>query len=361
MPRRKPLVMHVVEAFGGGTFESTRQLVHHTAPYVQTLVVHGTRAETPGDFHDLFPRGTRFVPLTMGRAINPKADLSATLALRNLIKAERPLVVHGHSTKGGAIARLACLGLPPKLVYSPRGYAFLMDDTSPPKRALYLALELILAHLPGVTHACGYDEGKTAGRLGRSVVIPNAIDTAAIVFHPRAYKGGKQVLRVIAGGRVSHQKGFDRFLATARLCRGLPIHFTWLGGGDGLPADLPPNLTVTGWLPQAGFLKNCLKAHVFLSLSRWEGLPRGVLEAMATGMPVLLSPINGHIELVPPPPAPPTGALTATPKNAAARLKALLETPTDVARLSRNARALIEDRYDIARTIPQILKLYGVA
>lgn len=358
MTMPKPLIMHVVESFGGGTFESVRQLVHHTEPHVETLIVHGRRAETPKDFAKLFPRSTRFIELPMTRAINPGADLAAVRALRKLILEHNPKVVHGHSTKGGAFARLAALGTGRKVVYSPRGYAFLMNDAPLPKRLVYLLLEAILAKLPATTHACGHDEGRVARRLGNRVtVIPNAIDTDAIPATIRALKPG-QKLQVVGGGRTSHQKGFDRFLATARLCMGLPIKFTWLGGGEGVPKSLPANLAVTGWLSQMDYLNQCAHAHLLLSLSRWEGLPRGVLEAMATGLPVLLTPIDGHLELVPK--TRPTGLLAATPELARDALATLIETPARLSTLSQNARAHIEATYNIKHTLPHLLALYGV-
>ncbi|MBF0254582.1 MAG: glycosyltransferase family 4 protein, partial [Candidatus Omnitrophica bacterium] len=53
-----------------------------------------------------------------------------------------------------------------------------------------------------------------------------------------------------------------------------------------------------GWMEQTR-VKACLaSADVFVSASKWEGMPNACLEAMAAGLPLVLSRIAGHEELV---------------------------------------------------------------
>ena len=65
------------------------------------------------------------VHIDLTRAVAPGADTSALVRLARVVRDLRPEVIHAHSSKAGAIARLArpLLGHTPVL-YTPHGYAF---------------------------------------------------------------------------------------------------------------------------------------------------------------------------------------------------------------------------------------------
>ena len=59
------------------------------------------------------------------RAISPRADAGAVAGLGRLLRRWRPDVVHAHSSKAGAVARMARAARPgTPLLYTPHGYAF---------------------------------------------------------------------------------------------------------------------------------------------------------------------------------------------------------------------------------------------
>lgn len=106
--------------------------------------------------------------------------------------------------------------------------------------------------------------------------------------------------RLVAVGRLTHQKGFDRII---ELLPNLPpdTHLTIVGDGpDRLPLEksiadlsLSHRVTLTGhitnpWAVIAG-------ADALVLPSRWEGLPNVVLEALACGTPVIATPEAGGI------------------------------------------------------------------
>jgi glycosyltransferase involved in cell wall biosynthesis len=53
----------------------------------------------------------------------------------------------------------------------------------------------------------------------------------------------------------------------------------------------------TGVIPREEVYRELLEGDLFISGSRWEGLPIAVLEAMALSRPVLLSDIPSHREI----------------------------------------------------------------
>ena len=108
--------------------------------------------------------------------------------------------------------------------------------------------------------------------------------------------GPDQVL-VTAVGRVTHQKRPDRFLEEVeRLKVGHPhVRFVWIGSGDWDEAwdrrvaerGLETVLTRIPW--QDDVAPYFGAADVFLHTAEYEGLPIAILEALAAGLPVVLS------------------------------------------------------------------------
>lgn len=135
-------------------------------------------------------------------------------------------------------------------------------------------------------------------------VIYNGIDT--VRFHPTSPAGGRPDGPIVGVGRLVEQKNHAMFLeAAARLCRDVPTaHFAIVGDGP-LRAGLEGQARTLGiaervqFLGERGDIDDILRtASLFWLTSRWEGMPNVVLEAMASGVPVLATDVGGTRELV---------------------------------------------------------------
>ncbi len=299
MADRRRRIVHVVEPFATGPLYAIGKICCALSGSFEFAVVHGVRRDVPAQPGDLFPSGVRFVPWRAQREISLWGDSQALLELRRLLAKLKPDVVHAHSSKAGALVRLAALSMPLDVVYSPHSYGFLQKDAGGVRRALYFAAEAALGRIPHLTVACGNDEYAQALRVARRVkLVPNMIDLADFE-DPKPISRSAEHLVVAMCGEIRPQKNFPLFCEIARLCTADRMRFVWLGGGR-LPdhVALPDNLTVSGWLSRRGLLRELRKAHAFCQTSLWEGLPISVLEAMATGLPVLAYPAIGNGELV---------------------------------------------------------------
>jgi len=126
-------------------------------------------------------------------------------------------------------------------------------------------------------------------------VIPNPVDISSL--RRRATPPQREAghgLRLVAAGRLTHQKGFDRLVAQLP---DLPADalLTIYGDGPerGALEEAVNRLSVNDKIRFAGFT-NVLPAAMagadaFLLPSRWEGLPNVVLESLAVGTPVIAS------------------------------------------------------------------------
>lgn len=353
---QKPKIIHIVEAFGGGVFQSVRQLCEGI-PDAEVIVIHSIREETPSNFAKQYPTHVRFIYLPMQRAISPKKDIKALFQLRSLIKQEAPNAVHAHSSKAGALARLALIGLNTKIIYSPRGYSFLMEDASTLKRAVYWTLERILGTLPGTTISCGYDELHAAKMVSlKALCIPNSIDadTTPKEQRNRPKWDEKTPLQVVSSGRISPQKNFKAICEVASAFQNSPIEFTWVGGGKTDEYNIPPNLHITGWLNHSDAQKHLQKGHVFLHLSLWEGLSRVMLECMAMGFPLVASNVPGNRELV----SNNNGFLCKNSSDAIKALHKILKEPDLLTQMGKASRQLLEEHYNWSVNLQKWKMLY---
>jgi glycosyltransferase involved in cell wall biosynthesis len=105
---------------------------------------------------------------------------------------------------------------------------------------------------------------------------------------------------------VVHQKGFDLALMALGELRDLDWQWCLAGDGPQLPAlkqsvrerDLQDRVQFLGWQSAGELHAEYAKSNLFLFPSRHEGMPNAVLEAMASGLPVLATRISGNEELV---------------------------------------------------------------
>ena len=98
---------------------------------------------------------------------------------------------------------------------------------------------------------------------------------------------------------MTYQKNPEMFQAIAKYFAGWKnVKFLWIGGGEREDAFCTENLSATGWVNQFQVAEIMASADIYISTSRWEGLPISVLEAMSLGMPLLLSDYVGNCDCV---------------------------------------------------------------
>ncbi len=145
----------------------------------------------------------------------------------------------------------------------------------------------------------------------RAVVIPNPVDIvriqalAATTATEAAGYGeweSSGAIRLVAAGRLSHEKGFDLLLRALAQLRDARFQLVLLGDGP-LRAELEAlarELGIGARVHFAGFVQNpyavFARAHAFVLSSRFEGFPNAVLEALASGTPVIATPAIGGIK-----------------------------------------------------------------
>lgn len=308
---RKLKVFEVLECGGpGGTGNQVAALCNGLDPAkFEVGLVFAARGSDPEAYRRLAAgaKSAFHVPEMM-REISPIKDLRAFLKLYKIFKAERPDVVHAHSSKAGILARLAARAAGvPRVFYSPHGYGFLQQDRSAFSRAVYRAAESA-ASLIGETIAVSPSEGGLARGLSWGAPVHVVCDSYLGEMPEGAHRGEPGKILVGGCGRLTAARNPDAF---ATLCQRTTdsrngLRCLWIGGGE-LEAALRQNLEnmnllskveITGWVPQQQALARLRGLDIFVHFSRWDGLSNAILEAMAQGLPVVASDIPGNRDAV---------------------------------------------------------------
>ncbi|MCL1888715.1 MAG: glycosyltransferase, partial [Kiritimatiellaeota bacterium] len=213
-------IVHVLEAADGGTLRHVRELSATLDPlrFTQTLVLSPLR--NPAHCADNIAPHVRVITLPMTRALSPWRDFAALVKLARLLKKIAPDIVHAHSSKAGALARLACAWLRVPCVYTPHALSFL-DTTLPSfKRALYRGVEKFLARKTAAFVAVSREEERVARDVlkipsDRVHFIPNGIRFP----NEKMERVGDAPLSVAFIGRDAPQKGLDLFLRASDMLK----------------------------------------------------------------------------------------------------------------------------------------------
>ncbi len=129
-------------------------------------------------------------------------------------------------------------------------------------------------------------------------VIRNGIDLVA--FSPREDRSpGGGPLRIITVGAASKRKGFDLFMAAAHRLSG-EAEFVHVGPIREHLARRARSagIEVVGALPHSEIPDRLRRSDIFFWPSRCEGFGLSLLEALATGLPVVASSIDPTRELL---------------------------------------------------------------
>jgi glycosyltransferase involved in cell wall biosynthesis len=307
-------------------------------------------------------------------SLSPHKFLPAYLAsILWRILADKPDILHCHLIPSNIIAKPlgALLGVPVIINH---------DHTNDPHRIdnkILLALDKstnrFAHHIIAVAAACR-DFLTTHESIPPEKIslVPNAIDLRR--FSPgeaswdeaRAQLGLPAASRIVAGvGRLNPQKNFALFLdIAAQLAPRFPdLHFLLAGDGpeEQMLREKASALGIANRVTFSGYVADTrlvyLAADVLLMPSRYEGLPMTLLEAMAMGLPVVASKLDGIAEVIGD-----GGEGFLVPSDDAAlfveRTAALLADAELSSRISKNARAKIEASFSVERMTSSVEDIY---
>lgn len=321
--------------------------------------------------------GVQAFSMPMARyRIDPAGDLRVLLRLRGLMRSQPFDLIHAHASKPGFLARLAARGLGIPLIYSPHCFAF-HAGANPLVARLWVLLERVAARYWTtciMTVADAERELGLANGVGNAaqyctvhsgVVVADFSPDVARAVVRRSLDVPPDAPLVGVVGRLSRQKNPLGMVEIARqvAAQNPEVHFVWVGDGP-LLEDAKARVRAAGleavfhFAGRRGDIPQVLAVlDVFALPSLWEAFPLTVLEAMAAGLPVVATAVQGVPEAVQ---QGETGLLVPPGDvDAFARaLLSLLEASELRARLGEAARRRVSARFTRRQMLRRLFSLY---
>lgn len=305
MEERKIRILHVAQA-AGGVDRYIRMLLKYLDKEKFENILVCSQDFHEEDYRDLIDS---FEQVEMTRAIGDN-DLKAIKEVRTLIKRYTPDVVYAHSSKAGAIARVADIGIKNHCVYNPHGWAFNMQ-CSAKKKVMYTAIEKIAA--PFCDKIICISEAEKQSALDKKICKEDKLQVIFNGVDIESYENGVhgEVKREELGipedafvvgmvGRISLQKAPDVFVKMAKKVKdAVPnTHFIIVGNGNqedeirkyAEDNGFSDSLHITGWVDNP--MSYVELFDVACLLSRWEGFGLALPEYMMAGKPIVASRVD---------------------------------------------------------------------
>jgi glycosyltransferase involved in cell wall biosynthesis len=287
------------------------------------------------------------------REIDLISDAKAVFSLREIYNDFKPDIIHLHSSKAGALGRIALGKDKTHIFYTIHGF-----DTILKANRFFLPVEKILARrVKYIIPVCDYDcHSLNMKGIHNTHTIKNAIpdfnDNALETdpFH-EARSARKKVVLSIA--RLMPPKRFDLFLEVANLMRNEAIIFYWIGNQISINS-LPNNVRCLGEIPSASRVIKF--ADIFVLFSDYEGLPVTIIEALSSSVPVVASAVGGITEIL-------DGGNGIAVRNLAGEavnaIKYFLSKEGVMANAKKAARLSYEQEFTIDKMLQSYMKIYG--
>jgi glycosyltransferase involved in cell wall biosynthesis len=280
-----------------------------------------------------------------------KFNLLAALQLARLARSLGVQIIHGHGFKSDMLGLLGARVSGCKAVTTPHGWSFEKDKKlllyERLDRALFPFMDLVCPLSPELT-------AQIAGSCPKRKIryICNGVDLEELDAIPAAKGEGVSGFSIGYVGQLIERKDLPTLLAAVKLLArdNATFSLTVVGDGTKFPflleeaerLGIAGRVSFTGFRSDAAALLKTFDAFVLPSLM--EGIPRCIMEAMACGVPVVVTDIPGNRDLVE---TEQTGLLFAPgdSEGLARQLRRLMADRDFAKEMARRARRKIETHF----------------
>lgn len=242
--------------------------------------------------------------------------LKAYSELKSLIQKEKYVLLHCHTPVAGLISRLAVknAGTITKIIYTAHGFHF-YKGAPLLNWILYYPIEKWMSRYTDVLITINkedYWRAKKKLRAKEVRYIPGVgIDTEKIQnvqvdkkAKRREIGVGEDDIVLISVGELSKRKNHKIVIEAVAKMKELNVKYVVCGKGkyNNMLKEMADKLGISRQVLLLGFrvdvVEICKSSDVFVFPSTQEGLPVSLMEAMACGLPCVVSNIRGNVDLI---------------------------------------------------------------
>lgn len=347
-------------------------------PLIESLKAEGHQVDIACAYGDrtnrLRQEGWVIHTLPIDRKFHPKRNLQTIQGLVALLHREKYDAIHVHTPVAAALGRVAArIARTPHILYTAHGFYF-HERMSRVAYELIFWLEKSLAALATDWLLLQSEEDYSLAKTrhfkndDRLLHLGNGIDLTR--FRPVEKTIQPEQLKFLFVGRLVKEKGIlDLLEAFDEVVRRYPGATLTIAGErmvnerDQLTATLVeahlndnPNVYYAGFVQDTPTLYN--DHDIFLLPSYREGLPRSILEAMASGLPVIATNIRGCREEVL---DGETGILVqvSNPQALTEAMASFFEYPERIKTYGKRGREVVEEKFDESMILSRQINLFA--
>lgn len=242
---------------------------------------------------------------SVSRNLNPIKDLIAIKEIKSIINKETPDIVHVHSSKAGALGRIAARKSKAKVIFTAHGWAF-TDGVGKKKALLYKKIEKYLTKFSDkiicvskfdlkIAKDAQFFKGNTKG-----VCIYNGVVEPSDIKFIRDFGIPKMVMVA----RFDNQKNQELLINSLVKFKEYDFNMTFIGDGPNLVKckSIVEKENLTSKIFFEGFKSNVddflKESNCFVLSTNYEGLPISIIEAMSYRLPIISSNVGGVSEQI---------------------------------------------------------------
>lgn len=301
-------------------------------------------------------------------------DIFKWKTVKNFIREQNVALVHAHGTRANSNVLWGShsLGLP--VIYTIHGWSFHQDQNAIVKKVRIMGERYLTkrSDLNISVSSSNQQSGKDALGAFDSIVVNNGIDLKK--FDPqKQFRNIRKELKISEDKTLvlfiarftSHKQPLTLIKAFAEAVKVNPnLHLLMVGDGDekATAVDLIDTHGLKDSVTLEGFRQDVpdvlASADIFVLPSLWEGLPIGLLEAMAMSKAIIASNVDGTSEIIS---HNQNGLLVDTSELISNLTAALIELGEDSAlqkKFSIAARNTVTERFDASVMTRKIERLY---
>ena len=329
-----PKVLRILNRFNvGGPTYNVAYLSKYISSEYHTMLIGGVKEENEGSSEYILQELD--IPYTivpsMKRSINPFQDFLTLWSIIKIIKAYKPDIVHTHAAKAGTIGRTAAvICRVPIIIHTFHGHVFHSYFNSF-KTKVFTSIERFLARKSTQIIAISDTQKHDLGTVYK-ICTPTKISVVPLGFKLDAFTQNIEKKRhsfrssygisdstILIGivGRLAPVKNHKMFIDAIRYCKGKSnkaIQACIIGDGElredlelycssiGLQYSTENDIEHTYPIIFTSWIQDVDRAYAGLDIvcltSKNEGTPVSLIEAQATGTPIVSTNVGGIQNIV---------------------------------------------------------------
>lgn len=365
-------IAHILHSVGGVDVSLRFILKNIDDDKFENIIIHGYH-DTNHNFFNKKNKKLVSYKVPIERNISFFKDITSVFQTYKILKSEKPQIIHAHSAKGGVIGRFLGFILGINVLYTPQAFSYLSSEIKF-KKFLFLQIEKFLITKSNYLLASSNSErlraiNEVGYKKNNVILFNNSIQEVLSIKQLSIDKTwpNKYICTV---GRPSYQKNIELMIRVLNEVRKEQnIHLVIMGVGhhsDRLSNvqkliqeyGLSDAVTLIDWTERENIFNIISNSKLYISTSRYEGLPYSVIESLALGKPCIVSDCDGNRDLI-------TNGYNGfvikdeNIEEFSEKIKLVFNDEVLSKKLSENAKKSFDEDYNIEKNILKLQEIYS--